>query len=68
MAYKCPYADKRPYFRFIQCKYLQKEGINYDLLENATQAYCAHQRFCKCENGVINSEGAEKCYQYHSTK
>lgn len=69
MAFNCPYAEKRKNQNFLICKFLQKKKkLNYDVLSNASQVVCAYQRYCNCEKGIINSEGAEQCYQRHNSK
>lgn len=68
MAYKCPYAVKDVANKFLMCKTLMKDGVDYTVKENALRCFCAYQRYCKCVSGVINSEGAKSCYEFHSQK
>lgn len=56
----CPYAEKRK-FPFLLCRKMQRDGTDYNILNNALTAYCMHQRFCRCENGVVNTDNALKC-------
>lgn len=61
--FHCPNAIKREEHKFLMCKLAMKDGVDYHLTENALKTYCACQRYCQCEKGVINSDGAKKCYE-----
>lgn len=41
-------------------------NVDYNLLENQMTVFCACQRYCPDCGHVINSEGAKRCFEYHS--
>lgn len=67
--WKCPYAVKLAQYPFLMCQALMTgRREDYGRKEAALNAYCAHQRYCNCVDGIINSDGAKKCYQNQSAK
>lgn len=64
----CPYAVRRRQYKFLMCRKQMEDGIDYNNTANALNAFCAHQRTCKCNNAVINSEGARECYKVQSAE
>lgn len=59
---KCPMRcqDER-HFKFLLCRFLMKEGVDYTKLENALTAVCRHQFRCPKTGKQENSEEAKKC-------
>lgn len=68
MKYKCPYAERKNALSFLICKYLMVDNINYNIIENATKIFCAHQQYCPETKRAENTINAKKCYEYHSKK
>lgn len=68
MTFVCPFTDKRNQYRFLMCKYQMKDGVDYNVRDNAFKVMCAHQKYCQCVQGIVNSEGAKACYDYLTGK
>lgn len=66
MAWSCPYAIQLKGQRNLSCKKIMQEGVDYNLFENQMTVFCACQRYCKECGHVINSDGAKRCFEYHS--
>lgn len=60
--FSCPFAVKRRQYKFLMCERLMQSGKDYNNVMTAMEAFCAHQRYCKCKKGVINTEEARSCY------
>lgn len=66
MAWQCPYAKILTGERYFSCTKAMQPNVDYNLLENKMTVFCACQRFCPDCGHVINSEGAKRCFEYHS--
>lgn len=67
MSFTCPYAVRMKILNNgLACKKAMKEGVDYNIQENAYTVFCCCQRYCPTERRTINSDGAKKCYEYHS--
>lgn len=67
MAWQCPYAIRlKSLNNGLACRQIMNEDVDYNLQENAMKVLCACQRYCPTEKQSINSDGAKKCYGYHS--
>lgn len=67
MSWQCPYGVRlKCVNNGLVCKNAMKDGVDYNLQENALTVFCACQRYCPAERRAINSDGAKKCYEYHS--
>lgn len=66
MAWNCPYATRLKVIQSLACKKAMQDGVDYNLKENALTVFCACQRYCPTERRVINSDGAQKCFDFHS--
>lgn len=66
MAYNCPYAIRlKSIGNVLLCKKIMKQGVDYNLQNNASTVFCCCQRFCRDLRKNVNSDGAKKCYEYH---
>ncbi len=66
MSWQCPYATKMKGVQGLGCKKIMKDDVDYNILENKLSVFCACQRYCPECGKVINSDGARKCYDFHS--
>lgn len=66
MAWSCPYAKILKGEICLSCTKAMKPNVDYNLKENKMNVFCACQRWCPDCGRVINSEGAKRCYEYHS--
>lgn len=61
--YKCPNSHRTKHHRFLLCKHLMKDGVNYQDIDNACDVMCAHQHFCPTTKQTENTPQAKECYQ-----
>ena len=61
--YHCPFADRKACAGFLLCRNLYKEGVNYNVRENAMGVICAYQHQCHVTGKMENSDGAKECYE-----
>lgn len=59
--FHCPYAERKPCAGFLLCRNLYKDGVNYNIRENAMNVICAHQKQCMATGRMENSEEAKNC-------
>lgn len=59
--YHCPFAERRSCAGFLLCRNLYKDGVNYNIRENAMTVICAHQKQCMMTGRMENSDEAKNC-------
>lgn len=59
--YRCPHAERKKCAGFLLCRLMYKNGINYNIRENAMNAICAHQKQCMNTGLMENTDEAKKC-------
>lgn len=59
--YHCPFAERKSCAGFLLCRWLYKDGVNYNIRENAMTVICAHQKQCMVTGRMENSEEAKTC-------
>ena len=59
--YHCPFAERKSCAGFLLCRKLYKEGVNYNIRQNAMTVICAHQKQCMKTGRMENSEEAKTC-------
>lgn len=59
--YHCPFAERKSCAGFLLCRGLYKDGVNYNIRENAMTVICAHQKQCMVTGRMENSEEAKTC-------
>lgn len=64
--FTCPNAIQLKYIRSLGCKWQMKAGKSYNTAQDEATIMCVCQRYCPTLKRIINSEGAPKCYEYHS--
>lgn len=63
MAYICPFATRLIQHRYILCKALMKESLDYTQIINASKAFCAYQYLCRISGKTENTDRARQCYE-----
>lgn len=59
--YHCPFAERRPCAGFLLCRNLYKDGVNYNVRNNAMNVICAHQKQCMATGRMENTDEARNC-------
>lgn len=62
MAYICPFATRMVQHRYIMCKALMKEGVNYADIMNASKVFCPYQYYCRMTGRTENTDRGQDCY------
>lgn len=62
--YRCPHAERKKCAGFLLCRLMYKDGINYNIRENAMNAICAHQKQCMNTGLMENTDEARDCYEW----
>ena len=60
--YRCPFAERKPCAGFLLCRDLYKDGVNYNVRENAMKVICAFQQQCMKTGMMENTDAAKGCY------
>ena len=66
--YRCPYAERKPCAGFLLCRDLYKEGVNYNIRENAMTVICAFQKQCMRTGMMENTDTAKGCFEMRSAR
>ncbi len=59
--YHCPHSERKSCAGFLLCRKLYKDGVNYNIRENAMNVICAHQKQCMMTGRMENTDEAKKC-------
>lgn len=59
--YHCPFAERKSCAGFLLCRNLYKDGVNYNIRENAMTVICAHQKQCMMTGRMENTDEAKNC-------
>lgn len=63
MAYVCPFATRLRQHRYILCKALMKESVDYTQIINASKVFCPYQYYCRISGKTENTDRAKQCYE-----
>ena len=58
----CPAQIRKNTHPFLMCELAKKEGVDYNLRENALTIVCAYQHYCPHTKRIENTEGFKACY------
>lgn len=58
----CPAQIRKNIHPFLMCELAKKEGVDYNLRENAQTIFCACQHYCPQTKRAENTEGCKACY------
>ena len=61
--YHCPFAERRAVAGFLLCRDCYKEGVNYNVRQNAMNVICAFQKQCMRTGKMENTDTARSCYE-----
>lgn len=60
--YICPAQIRKNTHPFLMCELAKKEGVDYNLRENAYTIVCACQHYCTHTKRVENTDAFKACY------
>lgn len=60
--YICPAQIRKNIHPFLMCEHLKKDGVDYNLRENALQIMCINQHYCPCTKQNENTAEYKACY------
>lgn len=60
--YVCPAQIRKNIHPFLMCEYLKKDGVDYNLRENALNAMCLNQHYCACTKRNENTAEYKECF------
>lgn len=63
MKYTCPFATRMRQHRYIMCKALMKDNVDYSHIMNASKIFCPYQYLCRITGKTENSPRAKDCYK-----
>lgn len=63
--YHCPFSERKPCAGFLLCRDIFKEGVNYNIRDNAMNVICAFQKQCMKTGRMENTDSAKECYRMH---
>lgn len=60
--YACPFATRLRQHRYIMCKAIMREKVDYTLIMNASNVFCPYQYYCRITGQTENTDRARDCY------
>ncbi len=59
----CPAQIRKNIFDFLMCEFQKKDGVDYNLKDNARGIMCVNQHYCPCTKRNENTADYKACYE-----